>query len=283
MLLDIYLPIASEKANKSFLCEACHLDYQFFRVQGLYLPSSSARRRSFSFTGSPLACVCFCAFLALVAMSLEQLRKTLTDETVKNELFRLLESEVFSEAAVAELYPGLAKQWTDIAHAIQVPWQYIMVMDLALASAMAPTAVLFPLPTLQIYPVVWWFLLHPGATNTSAAVRLFSDVLDLLERDMNKKRDDLRAGWTEANAGQRQGQNPFGGAVSITGGSGSLEGEGKLMALPQNFGRSVSFMTEGKRLLKWLQSEGALNESIVVELWERLRLSFCVIFFLGPG
>lgn len=202
-------------------------------------------------------------------MSLEALRRALADENVKNDLFRLLESETFDTAALRNLYPELQQQWKDIASAMQVPWQYIMVLDLSLAASMAPTAVLFALPTLQIYPVVWWFLLHPGATNTSAAVRLFADVLDLLERAMNKKRDDLRAGWAESNPGQRPGQNPFTGAVSVTGGSGSLEGEGKLMALPQNFGRSVSFMTEGKRLLKWLQSEGALNESIVVELWER--------------
>ena len=57
----------------------------------------------------------------------------------------------------------------------------------------------------------------------------------------------------------------------MTGGSGSLEGEGKLTALPQNLGRPCSFMTEGKRLLKWLQAEGALNGSIVVELFERMR------------
>ena len=220
-------------------------------------------------------------------MSLEGLRRALADENVKNDLFRLLESESFDPAALHGLYPALHQQWKDIANAMQVPWQYIMVMDLSLAAAMAPTLlVLFALPTLQIYPVVWWFLLHPGATNTSAAVRLFADVLDLLERGMNKKRDDLRAGWTDSNPAQRPVQNPFTGPVSVTGGSGSLEGEGKLMALPQNFGRSVSFMTEGKRLLKWLQNEGALNESIVVELWERpgLRLaSLCpcrVCFFL---
>ncbi len=59
---------------------------------------------------------------------------------------------------------------------------------------------------------------------------------------------------------------------------GSLKGEGKLMALPQNFGRSVSSMTEGKRFLKLLQSQGALNESIVAELWERPALSFSFIF-----
>lgn len=213
-------------------------------------------------------------------MSLEGLRRALADENVKNDLFRLLESESFDPAILHGLYPALHQQWTDIANAMQVPWQYIMALDLSLATAMAPTAVLFALPTLQIYPVVWWFLLHPGATNTSAAVRLFADVLDLLEREMNKKRDDLRAGWTDSNPGQRPVQNPFTGSVS--------EDEGKLMALPQNFGRSVSFMTEGKRLLKWLQNEGALNESIVVELGERpgLRLASvcpCRVCFLFPS
>lgn len=211
-------------------------------------------------------------------MSVDALRRALSDESVKNDLFRLLESETFDAQILRDLYPDLRQQWTDVAAAMQVPWQYVMVLDLSLAASMAPTAVLFPLPTLQIYPVVWWFLLHPGATNTSAVVRLFADVLDLLEREMNKRRDDLRADWANSNAGHRPGQNPFTGAVSVTGGSGSLEGEGKLMALPQNFGRSISFMTEGKRLLKWLQSEGALNESIVVELWERLGLKFWMFF-----
>ena len=40
--------------------------------------------------------------------------------------------------------------------------------------------------------------------------------------------------------------NPFQGDISMTAGSGSLEGEGKLMALPQNIARSCSFVTEGK-------------------------------------
>jgi hypothetical protein len=86
-------------------------------------------------------------------MSLEGLRRALADENVKNDLFRLLESESFDSAILHGLYPALHQQWTDIANAMQVPWQYIMVLDLSLAAAMAPTAVLFALPTLQIYPV----------------------------------------------------------------------------------------------------------------------------------
>ena len=58
--------------------------------------------------------------------------------------------------------------------------------------------------------------------------------------------------WKWAHAGRGlDAQDPFAGDVSLTAGSGSLEGEGKMMALPQNLGRSCSFMTEGKRLIMW--------------------------------
>ena len=57
----------------------------------------------------------------------------------------------------------------------------------------------------------------------------------------------------------------------MSGGFGSLEGEGKQMALPQNVGRSCSLMSSGKRLIMCLHNEGSLNESIVVELHERAK------------
>ena len=56
------------------------------------------------------------------------------------------------------------------------------------------------------------------------------------------------------------------------------------MAMPQNLGRSVScFVTERKRLLKWLQNEEPVNQSIfiVVELCSacvsRYRASFLLV------
>jgi hypothetical protein len=113
-----------------------------------------------------------------------------------------------------------------------------------------------------------------------------------LEQDINGARAQLRDQWQ----GQGNQRNPFAGSVSATSGSGSLEGEGKLMALPQNLSRSCGFLPEGqtlfsmldqiscrilrdgfglfcsgKRLLQWLKNEGAINESIVVELFERSR------------
>ena len=117
---------------------------------------------------------------------------------------------------------------------------------------------------------------------------------------MNTARANLRSSW-QGDAADRAGaaRNPFTGTVSCTSGSGSLEGEGKLMAVPRNFGRSCGFLPEGtscpllfdlsefffylisvlafalfaagKRFLQWLKNEGTINESIVVELFERAR------------
>ncbi|OLQ06383.1 hypothetical protein AK812_SmicGene10342 [Symbiodinium microadriaticum] len=53
--------------------------------------------------------------------------------------------------------------------------------------------------------------------------------------------------------------------------SGSLEGEGRVMARPQILGRSAGFMAEGKRLFKWMLAEGTMNEFIVTELYERSK------------
>ena len=210
-------------------------------------------------------------------MSLDQFRRALVSDAARSELFQSLEAEAFSEEDVQPLYPDLLSKWKRVGGALQVPWQYVMVMDLSLTAMLSPTAVLFPFKTLRIYPVVWWFLFHARAYNTSGVLRVYCDVLQLCEADVNRVRREYRHAWSAANAEamaparQSADRNPYLGEVSMTGGSGSLEGEGKLMALPQNLERSCSFMTEGQRLLKWLQAEGALNESIVVELFERMR------------
>lgn len=109
-------------------------------------------------------------------MAAEQVRRAFQDETVKTELFRLLEAEPFAEGLLLEHYPELLREWRAISDAMQVPWQYVMVCELSLASFCSPTAVLFPWNTLRVYPVLWWFLLHPGAFNTSGVIRLYSEV-----------------------------------------------------------------------------------------------------------
>ena len=100
---------------------------------------------------------------------------------------------------------------------------------------------------------------------------MYSDVLDLLEGEINLERARLAKAWQENNQNAPARSNPFGGEVSVTGGSGSIEGEGKNMALAQNLGRSCTFLTEGKRFLKWMLNESSMNESIVVELYERAK------------
>ena len=131
-------------------------------------------------------------------------------------------------------------------------------------------------PVLQLPPAV-----APGRIlSTSTCFELptrFDQVWHLLEQDMNGARAQLRDQWQ----GQGNQRNPFAGSVSATSGSGSLEGEGKLMALPQNLSRSCGFLPEGqtlfsmldqiscrilrdgfglfcsgKRLLQWLKNEG---------------------------
>ena len=203
-----------------------------------------------------------------MASPVEQVRRALNSDATKANLFRLLENEAFHLEPVAALYPELAEHWQKLADAMQVPWQFVMVLDLTMAAALAPTAVLFPLPTLPIHPVLWWFLFHPGAYNTSAIIKLYSEVLQLVEEDVNAARAERHRVWAEQP--ERHGTNPYSGHVSLLGGSGSLEGEGKQMALARNLGRSISFLTEGKRLLRWLQNEGSVNETIVLELFERM-------------
>ena len=90
--------------------------------------------------------------------------------------------------------------------------------------------------------------------------------------DCRQDRIQRREDWTQQRGreqedggpGARRGAhgqtNPFRGELNLTLSSGSLEGEGRVMARPQNLGRSVGYMAEGKRFFKWLLQEGTVNE-----------------------
>ena len=132
-----------------------------------------------------------------MASQVEQVRRALNSDATKAGLFRLLENDAFQLEPVAALFPELADDWQKIGNAMQVPWQFVMVLDLTMAAAMAPTAVLFPLPTLPIHPVLWWFLFHPGAYNTSGIIKLYGEVLQLVEEDINAARAERRRTWAE--------------------------------------------------------------------------------------
>ena len=170
---------------------------------------------------------------------------------------KTLEQVPFPEAEVRALYPELVEVWTTIGQSQNVPWQWVMVMELSLATFLAPIAVLMPTRTIKIFLALWSFLLHPGSTHTSNSSRCIVTCST-----------SLRAWSRVSTAPIVHNGSVRPGDISMTA---RFWFSQKLMALPQDIGRSCSFMIEGKKFLMWLQNEGNVNESIVVELHERSK------------
>ena len=199
------------------------------------------------------------------------LRKLRTGDAV-NKFFLELEALPFPEDDLRALMPELVAEWEVIAKLESVPWPWVALLEMTFAGFLAPTACLYPVNTIAIYPLTWPFLLHPGSTQTSGLLRLYQDAFDVLEGQVNQWRTRECTEWKRANADAASStKNPYEGAVNMTMGSGSLEGEGKQAALRRNLGRSCAFAAEGSRFFAWLHQEGALNSSIVVELYERAK------------
>ena len=208
---------------------------------------------------------------AASAALVDILRKLRKEDTV-NAFFQDLETIPFPTEALRRLYPELVAEWEVVAKLESVPWAWVALLELSLSGFLAPTACLYPLNSIQIFALTWPFLLHPGSTQTSGLLRLYQDVLDEIEIAINAWRAEAAAGWARDNPAPGGGvQNPFAGSVSLSLGSGSLEGEGKVASQRQNLGRTCAFLTEGKRWFNWLQAEGTLNETIVTELYERAK------------
>ena len=199
-----------------------------------------------------------------------------------SDFFTELEAEDFPTDLFEQHYPEAMERWKLIGITQSCSWIWVMFTEICLVSFLAPTAVLTPIPSVVIYGVLWFFFLHPGATSTSNLLRLYSDALDIVEHRARADRVRRREEWTQtrgrdaaADDGRRApaapGKNPYKGELNITLSSGSLEGEGRLMAQEQNLGRSTGYMAEGKRFFKWLLQEGSLNESIATELYERSK------------
>ena len=53
--------------------------------------------------------------------------------------------------------------------------------------------------------------------------------------------------------------------------AGSLEGEGRVMARPQNRGRSCEFQAEDNRTCSWVKQEEHVNEATVTEFHKRYK------------
>ncbi|CAE7337865.1 unnamed protein product [Symbiodinium microadriaticum] len=160
---------------------------------------------------------------------------------------RDLESLEFPDAALKELYPDLVAEWEIVGKLQSVPWQWVCSVELSLAGFLAPTACLYPVQSIAIYPLTWMFLLHPGSTQTSGLLRLYQDAFDEIERLVNQERAAASADWKASHpAPAANEKNPYEGRLNFSLGS-------------------------GKRWFSWLSAEGTLNETIVTELYERAK------------
>ena len=93
------------------------------------------------------------------------------------EFFRKLESLQFPDQRFRELIPWAVQRWEAIGGLESVPWQWIMFLELCLCSFLVPTAVLIPDPGIKLYALIWAFILHPGSTGTSNAIRRYADMI----------------------------------------------------------------------------------------------------------
>ena len=206
----------------------------------------------------------------------DRVKNLLRNPEIVTSFFERCELTPFPEGEIRRLFPDLVDEWEIIGQAYSVPWVWVMLQELAISSFLSPTAILFPTPSIRVFCMVWWFILHPGSTGTSQILRTYGEVYDILEARANADRRQLRKEWNDANMARNAADrspttaNPYHGEVNMVMGSGSsIEGEGKIAAKPQNVGRTCGFMSEGKRFFKWLTQEGGQNEAIVVELYER--------------
>ena len=163
----------------------------------------------------------------------EHLQQLRSEETI-NTLFQELEIVAFPGQQLRNPYPQLAEQWDIFSKLQSVPWEWVATLEMSLAGFLG--------------------LLH-----------FYQDVLDDLECMVNDWRRTQASSWDRDNTGVPDaGQNSWKARINFSMGSGSLEGEGRVAAQPQNLGRSCAFLTEGKRFFSWLSAEGVVNETIVV-------------------
>eukprot|EP00975_Prorocentrum_lima_P022616 4758826-Prorocentrum_lima.AAC.1 len=98
-----------------------------------------------------------------------------------NNFFRELEKLPFPEETFNTLVPDQVKRWKLLGAAKSVPWTWVMVCELALASFLSPSAMLVPAAGIRIFALVWLFFIHPGSTNTSGVLGQYGDILDEIE------------------------------------------------------------------------------------------------------
>ena len=75
-------------------------------------------------------------------------------------------TDTFPEQDVERLRPTLVSSWKTIGESQSVSWRWAMVMAISLCTVRDPTAVLMPTTTIEVCPVLWAFMIHPGSTYT---------------------------------------------------------------------------------------------------------------------
>ena len=133
--------------------------------------------------------------------------------------------------------------------------------------AFSPSQPIFmPASTINIFSVLWTLLLHLDPHSHQSLLACIV-MFGLTAEVVNTVKRASRAAYKRQHGGPAaESPNPFASEVSMTGRSDTLKGDGKQMAPLRKCGRAYHLWTEEKRLPIQFQSEGHLNESIVVKL-----------------
>ena len=166
----------------------------------------------------------------------------LTEEQ-NNALFKELETVLFPTAFFEDAIGTLVHRWRLVGKTKSVPWQWVMLSELALTSFCAGTALLVPEEGIKIYALIWAFFLHMGSTNTSGVITDHADILDEIELAANRifrQRKKKKRRGAEEHEEENDNEEDDGagmsyhqeGDIEIVQGTGSLEGLGMRAAAP---------------------------------------------------
>ena len=185
--------------------------------------------------------------------------------------------ESFPHDALAKEYPQTVEEWKTISETQNVPHEWVMFAELGMVSFVTPTAVL------QSNPSTCTLLLGSssctlGARNTSNLLRLYRPFFDVAGSRARSDCEHRARRWeTEHGAGRvlrnqkKASLEQLIQRANWKHSAGSLEGEGRVMARPQNRGRSCEFQAEDNRTCSWVQQEEHVNEATVTELHKRYK------------
>ena len=143
-------------------------------------------------------------FLCDVISQLSQhILSKLSVEATLNSFFDDIEQFPFPKEELRRYFPQPVEQWTVFGNTQSVSWDWVMLMELSMASFLSPTARPNPTPSVNIYGIVWSFLLHSGATSSSNLIQVYQHVQYLVHDRSNR-----RHMWAENNRNRCASENP---------------------------------------------------------------------------